>query len=99
MKLILDKNDYFTRFASCVGDAGLVKVLSQVARRAMDGDGLSVFNAGKRFTDDFKPAVNNDNNLMRCGIFRGKISRRKTQTNRNRLEERTPPAPNSYCHE
>ena len=34
-------------------------------------------------------------NLTRCGIFRGKVSRRKTQTNKNRLEERTLPAPNS----
>jgi len=60
----------------------------------MDGEGLSVFSAGKRLTDDFKPAVK-DKNLIRRGIFRGKISRRKTQTNKNRLEERTPSAPNS----
>jgi hypothetical protein len=95
MALALDKNGFFSRFASCVCGAGLVKVLPKVARRARDGEGLSVLSAGKRFTDDFKPAVKDKNNLMRRGIFRGKISRRKTQTNKNRLEERTPPAPNS----
>jgi hypothetical protein len=61
----------------------------------MDGGGLSVFPAGKRFAGDFKPAVKSKNNLTRCGIFRGKISRWKTQTNKNRLEERTLSAPNS----
>jgi hypothetical protein len=95
MTLTLDKNDVFERFVSCVRDAGLIKISAQVARRAMDGDGLSDFSAGKRFADDFKPAVKDKNNLTRRGIFRGKISRRKTQTNKNRLEERTPPAPNS----
>jgi hypothetical protein len=94
MTLILTKNYSFVCFASCVSGTGLIKILSQVARRAMDGGGLSVFSAGKRFTDDFKPAVKGKNNLTRCGIFRGKILRRKTQTNKNRLEERTPPAPN-----
>jgi hypothetical protein len=94
MTLTFDKNQLIMRFASCVCGAGLIKILSQMARRAMDGDGLSVFSAGKRFTDDFKPAVKGKNNLTRRGIFRGKISRRKTQTNKNRLEERTPPAPN-----
>jgi hypothetical protein len=94
MTLTFDKNQLIMRFASCVRGAGLIKILTQVARRAMDGEGLSVFSAGKRFTDDFKPAVKGKNNLTRCGIFRGKISRRKTQTNKNRLEERTPPAPN-----
>jgi hypothetical protein len=94
MTLTFDKNQLIMRFASCVRGAGLIKILSQVARRAMDGEGLSVFSAGKRFTDDFKPAVKDRNNLTRRGIFRGKISRRKTQTNKNRLEERTPPAPN-----
>jgi hypothetical protein len=94
MMLTSDKNDSFTRFASCVRGAGLIKILSQMARRAMDGEGLSDFSAGKRFTDDFKPTVKGKNNLTRRGIFRGKILRRKTQTNKNRLEERTPPAPN-----
>jgi hypothetical protein len=95
MTLTSDKNHDFARFAPCVRGAGLLKILAQVARRAMDGEGLSDFSAGKSFADDFKPAVNDKNNLMRCGIFRGKIPQRKTQTNKNRLEERTPPAPNS----
>jgi hypothetical protein len=95
MTLILTKNDSFARFAPCVPGTGLVKILSQLAGRAMDGEGLSVLSAGKRFADDFRPAVKDKNNLTRCGIFRGKILQRKTQTNKNRLEERTPPAPNS----
>ena len=95
MTLTLDKNEFFTRFVPCVRGAGLIKILSQVARRVMDGDGLSVFSAGKRFTDDFKPAVMNKINLTRSEIFRGKILQRKTQTKKLRLEERTLPAPNS----
>jgi hypothetical protein len=95
MTLALNKFGYFLRFASCVRGAGLIKVLSQVARRAMDGEGLSDLSAGRGFSDDFKPALTNKNNLTRCGIFRGKILQRKTQTKKNRLEERTPPAPNS----
>jgi hypothetical protein len=82
MTLTLNKNDVFARFVSCVDGAGLIKISAQVARRVMDGEGLSVFSAGKRFTDDFKPAVKDKNNLTRRGIFRGKISRRKTQTNK-----------------
>ena len=95
MTLALDKNGFFARFASCVRGAGLIKILLQVARRSMDGDGVSVFSAGKGFAGGFKPALTDMNNLMRREIFRGKILRRKTQTNKNRLEERTPPAPNS----
>jgi hypothetical protein len=95
MMLTSANDEYFPRFASCVRGAGLVRILAQVARRAMDGEGLSDLPAGSRFTDDFKPALTSINNLKRCGIFRGKILQRKTQTKKNRLEERTPPAPNS----
>jgi hypothetical protein len=95
MTLTLDENDFFARFAPCLRGAGLIKIKTEAARRAMGGDGLSVLSAEKRFTDDFTPAVMGKNNLTRRGIFRGKVSRRKTRTNKNRLEERTPPAPNS----
>jgi hypothetical protein len=95
MTLTLDKNDACARFAACARGAGLVKIPPQVARRAMDGEGLSVFSAGKRFTDGFKPAWTHKHDLNRREIFRGKVSRRKTQNNKHRLEERTPPAPNS----
>jgi hypothetical protein len=95
MTLTSDKNDVFVRFVSCVRGAGLVKILTQVARRAMDGEGLSVFSAGKRFTDDFKPAVNGKNNLTAVKFFEGKFCSEKLKPIKNRLKERTPPAPNS----
>jgi hypothetical protein len=95
MTLTLDKNDSFARFAPCVNGAGLIKVLAQVARRAMDGEGLSDFSAGKRFTDDFKPAVTGKNNLTAVEFFEGKFYGEKLKPIKNRLEERTPPAPNS----
>jgi hypothetical protein len=95
MTLTSDKNDVFARFVSCMRGAGLVKILTQVARRAMDGEGLSVFSAGKRFTDDFKPAVKDQNNLTAAKFFEGKFCSEKLKPIKNRLKERTPPAPNS----
>ena len=74
---------------------GLIKVLAQVARRAMDGEGLSVFSAEKRFTDDFKPAVKDKNNLTAVKFFEGKFCGAKLEPIKNRLKERTPSAPNS----
>jgi hypothetical protein len=73
MTLIFDKNDSFACFASCVRGAGLIRILSQVARRVMDGEGLSDFSAGKRFTDDFKPAVKDKNYLTAVEFFEGKF--------------------------
>ncbi len=95
MTLTLNKNDVFARFVSCVRGVGLVKILAQVARRAMDGEGLSDFSAGKRFTDDFKPAVKDKNNLTAVEFFEGKFYSEKLKPINNRLEERTPTAPNS----
>jgi hypothetical protein len=95
MTLTLTENDFFTRFAPCVRSAGLIKILSQVARRAMDGEGLSVFSAGKRFADDFKPAVKGKNNLTAVEFFEGKFRSEKLKPITNRLEERTLLAPNS----
>jgi len=93
--LTLAKNDSFARFAPCVCGAGLIKILSQVARRVMGGVRFSVFSAGKRFTDDFKPAVKNKNNLTAVEFFEGKFCSEKLKPINNRLKERTPPAPNS----
>jgi hypothetical protein len=94
MTLTLNKNTGFARFASCLDGAGLIRILSQVARRAMDGEGLSNFSAGKRFTDDFKPAMTGKNNLTAVEFFEGKFCGEKLKPINNRLEERTPPAPN-----
>jgi hypothetical protein len=94
MKLTLNKNEIFARFASCVRGAGLLKNPSEAAECALTDGALRISTVSFGFDNDFKPAVANTNILTRRGIFRGKISRRKTQTNKNRLEERTPPAPN-----
>jgi len=94
MKLTLNKNEIFARFASCVRGAGLLKNSSEVAGRTLADGVLRISTVSFGFDNDFKSAVANTNILTRRGIFRGKISRRKTQTNKNRLEERTPPAPN-----
>ena len=93
MTLILDKNDVFARFVSCVRGAGLIKISAQVARRAMDGERLSDFSAGRRFTDDFKPAVKGKNNLTAVEFFEGKFYGEKLKPINNRLKKRTPSAP------
>ena len=95
MTQTLNNNDGFRRFVSCVRGAGMIRISSQVARRAMDGEGLSNFSAGREFTDDFKPALTGKNNLTTAGFFEGKFCSAKLKLIKNRLEERTPPAPNS----
>jgi hypothetical protein len=94
MKLTLNKNEIFARFASCVRGTGLLKNSSEVAGRTLAGGVSKISTVSFSFDNDFKSAVVNTNILIRRGIFRGKISWRETQTNKNRLEERTPPAPN-----
>ncbi|HEY1490858.1 MAG TPA: hypothetical protein VGF90_07445 [Verrucomicrobiae bacterium] len=94
MKLKLNKNEIFARFASCVRGTGLLKNSSEVAGHTLADGVLSISAVSFGFDNDFKSSVVNTNILTRRGIFRGKISRRKTQTNKNCLEERTPPAPN-----
>lgn len=59
----------------------------------MDGEGLSDFYAGKRFADDFKPAVTGKNNLTAVEFFEGKFCGEKLKPKNNRLEKRTPSAP------
>ena len=60
----------------------------------MDGGVFLTFPAGRNFSAAFPQVTMNKKNLTRREIFRGKILRRKTQTKNNRLEERTPSAPN-----
>jgi hypothetical protein len=93
MTLNLDKKAGFDRFVSCVCAERLLIILKQVAIRAIDGDGHSVFAAGATFTDDFKLTSLGKINLTCREIFRGKISRRQTQTNKTRLEKTALPAP------
>ena len=95
MPMNLDKNMLFERFVSCVSDVGLLIILSQAAGCALAGGTFKISPVGFSFDDDFKPASPSKNNFKGRGIFRGKISRLKTQTNKNRLEEKPPSAPNS----
>jgi hypothetical protein len=94
MKLTTDNYKFFARFVSCVRGAGLLKKLPVAAGHAPTDGMFLISTFGFGFSDDFKPAFTNTNNLTRCGIFRGKISQRKTQTNKKLLEERTLLAPN-----
>jgi len=80
MTLTLNKNNYFSRFVSCTDGAGLLKILSQAARRVITSNVPPVFPEGFTFTDGFKPSITVINNLTRGGIFRGKISQRKIKT-------------------
>jgi hypothetical protein len=61
MTLTLNKNDVFARFVSCARGAGLLKILTQMARRTMDGEASFNFTRRNKFTDDFKPAVKSKN--------------------------------------
>jgi hypothetical protein len=90
----MNKNESFARFVSCVRGGGLLKNLSAAAGCTLTGGTLKISTVSFSFDNDFTSAVTSINILLRCGIFRGKISRWKTQTNKNRLEERTPSAPN-----
>ena len=89
----MNKIGFFTRFVSCVRSAGLLKKSSEAARFTLTGGTLTLSTV--RFVSGgiFKSAVTDTNILNRCEIFRGKISRWKTQTNKKRLEERTLLAP------
>jgi hypothetical protein len=95
MMLIPNKNDGLTCFASCAEGAGLLMILSLAARCVINSKTHPAFPEGFKFTDGFKTPTTRRNNLTRGGIFRGKVSQRKNQNKINRLEERTPPAPNT----
>ncbi len=94
MTLTFDKIFCFARFVSCVCVMRLILILPQAAGCALAGGTFKISPVGFSFNDDFMPASPNVNNFKRCGIFRGKVLQPETQTNKNRLEERTPSAPN-----
>jgi hypothetical protein len=95
MLLKSNKNILFSRFVSCVRGAGLLKILAQAAGCALAGESFLISTAASGFTGDFQPALPMPIDLTGCGIFRGKVSQPKTQTNKKCLEERTLSAPNS----
>jgi threonine dehydrogenase-like Zn-dependent dehydrogenase len=78
------------RFVPCANGAGLLITSGAAARLVRPGGKVSISPVGGEFSDDFKPAPMNRNNLTSRGICRGKISQRNNQ---NHLEERTPTAP------
>jgi len=90
-----DKNNLFSRFVSCVIRCGLLRIRPQAAGCTRAGGELVMTPVFFRFDGDFQPVLPDAINLNGGGIFRGKISRPETQTNKNRLEERTLSAPNS----
>jgi hypothetical protein len=78
------------RFAACVAGARLLSIYVRAARRApASKSGSPVhLSAGGIFRDRF-PSVSqkhDQNNLMRCEIFRGKVPPRKTQNQKHHLE-------------
>ena len=95
MRPASDKNIFFERFASCLRGVGLLKILSQAAGCALAGETSLISPVGFGFSDHLQPALPDTTNLTGGGIFRGKVSQPKTQTNKKRLEERTLSAPNS----
>ena len=91
MPMNLDKNMLFERFVSCVSNVGLLIILSQAAGCARAGESFLISTAGSGFTGDFQLSLPMPIDLTGCGIFRGKVSRRKNQNQKNHLEERTQP--------
>ena len=91
MTLALNKNDVQTGcFAACARGFRLLITLAE----AQDAQGVGeafVPPARLKYGYDFMPTLINKMNLIRCGICRGKISRRQNRTN---LKERTQLAPN-----
>jgi hypothetical protein len=81
-------------FAPCATGISLLDIMAVMARGARVGGMFSIFSAGNNFIGGFTPEPPAKINLTRREIFRGKISLRQNQTNRNHLEERTPRAPN-----
>jgi hypothetical protein len=88
-------NLHLNRFAACTEGSRLLIFLSEAARRATTG-GMSWefgFSASCHFRDDFTPPMSADS-LTRHEIFRGKVSRRKNQNQKQHLDERTHPRQN-----
>jgi hypothetical protein len=74
------KNIAKSRFAACTAGAALLFFFTEAARRVTAGgfSGNFNFSTGGHFRDDFIP-LTGQNNLTRHEIFRGKISRRNNQ--------------------
>jgi hypothetical protein len=77
-------------FAACAAGSRLLSIYPRTARRAPVSESGSHFllSAGCNFRGWFKSVSqkNDRTNLMRCKIFRGKVSRRKTQNKKYHLE-------------
>jgi|SRR5665213_2168568 len=80
------------RFAACAGGARLLSICGRAAGRAPASESGSQFHlsAGGNSRDRFQSVSQKQSkNLMRGGIFRGKVPPRKTQNQKHHLETRT----------
>jgi hypothetical protein len=80
-----------SRFAACTAGRRLLSIGLQVARRAPASESISkkfIFLPAFFPVTEARPTQLTIDNLKRCGIFRGKISRAKLNT-KTHLEPRT----------
>ena len=86
------KNIVNTRFAACTAHARLLFFESVAARSATVGGQFQEFKLSNDvpFRDHLLPFIGGDDlaNLTRCEIFRGKISQRNNQKQKNRTSKK-----------
>jgi hypothetical protein len=79
MTQTLAKDDRLTRFVSCADDVSLLQETAVVVTRVLVGEMYPIFPAEVKFSGGFTSGSKQEKNLTRGGIFRGKVSQRKTQ--------------------
>jgi hypothetical protein len=87
------KNIAAARFAACANAARLLTISGGAAGRMPVSKSVSSvhLSAGRLFHGESSSGSQNNNiNLTRCEIFRGKVPPRITQTKKHCLEIRTP---------
>jgi hypothetical protein len=88
------------RFAACAEGARLLSICVRAAGRASASESVSPahLSAGGIFRDRFPSGSqkHDQNNLMRCEIFRGKVPPRRTQNQKHHLETWTRLRQQSY---
>jgi hypothetical protein len=71
------KNIANSRFFACAAGARLLQILRRAAVRPTVGGVVARFHSSAGCHFHVTPGFASTNNLTRCGIFRGKILRRK----------------------
>jgi hypothetical protein len=86
--LNLQKNMAESRFFACANDTRLLQVLQRAVVRPAVGGVVSRFHfsAGGYFNCEVAPGSTHKYNLIRRGIFRGKVLRRQNQKLKQPLE-------------